>query len=168
MAVTECSSQDLVCGCVGCIVYNGLDAQIAQLCSQNVSSVCGVAVNGCVSNHDTGFLRCVGCPLDVLLQELVELFAPYKAVQGADHLDLNAGSLLHNIPHLRTVLTNDVGVVTASLIDIIVEEVHLICKQCAVECAEGAECIGGEQNLFTDIIGHHNLRPVHHGCCRQR
>ena len=163
VAVAEGRSQDFIGGGVGGVVNFHLDAPLAQLGGQDVRGVGGVAVHGGIGDDHAGFLGGIGGPLDVLLQELVELLAPHKAVERADHLDFDAGGLLQHGLHLGAIFAHDVGVVAAGLVEIIPEEVHLIGKQRAVEGAEGAEGIGGEEDFLTHIIGDHDLGPVHHG-----
>ena len=163
MAVAEGGSQDLVGGGVGSVVHLGLDAQVAQLGGQDVGGVGGVAVHGGVGDDDAVLLGGVGGPLDVLLQELVEFLAPDEAVERADHLDLDGGGLLQDGLDLGPVFAHDVGVVAAGLVDVVVEEVHLVGEQRAVEGAEGAEGVGGEEDLLAHIVGDHDLGPVDHG-----
>jgi len=91
------------------------------------------------------------------------MLAPYEAVQRADQIDFQTGSLLQNGLHLIAVLANDVGVVAAGFIQIIPHEVHFIAEQMAVQRAEGAKGVGREQNLIGQVIGQHDFGPVDHG-----
>ena len=83
--------------------------------------------------------------------------------RGADHLDVQAGGPLQQGLDLGAVLAHDIGVIAAGIVQPVPRKVHLIGKEVAVQGAEGAECVGGEQDLVGGVIGHHHLRPVDHG-----
>ena len=83
-------------------------------------------------------------------------------MQRADVLDVEPRGLAQHGLHLRAVLADDVGVVAAGLVYALVHEVHLVGEDAAVERAEGAEGVGGEEYLVRRVVGHHDLGPVDH------
>ena len=58
--------------------------------------------------------------------------APDKAVQRADVVKLQPGSLFEHRLHLSAVLADDVGVVAPCLGEVVGEEVHLVVKEVTV------------------------------------
>jgi len=84
-------------------------------------------------------------------------------VEGADHLDVQTGGLLQQGLDLGAVLAHDVGVVPAGLVQPVPVKVHLVGEQHSVQGTEGAEGVGGEQDLIGGVIAHHHLGPVDHG-----
>ena len=146
----------------GGVIHADLNAALRELGGEDVRSVLRVAVDGGVGEHDALFLRSVAAPEQVLLQEVAEMAAPDKAVQRADGVDLESGSLFQDGLHLGTVFADDVGVVAAGLVDVFNKEVGLVIEQAAVERAEGAEGVGSEQGLVRQVVGHHDFRPVDH------
>jgi len=65
------------------------------------------------------------------------------------------------------VLAHDVGEVAAGIVQPVPLKVHLVGKQLAVQRAEGAEGVGGEQHAVGEVEGHHGLRPMHHRCAHK-
>ena len=122
-----------------------------------------MAVHRGVGQHDALFLRGIAAPEQVLLQEAAEVLPPHRAVEGTDQGDIQPGGLFQHILHLHAVLAHDVGVIAAGLVQIIGHEIALVGKEAAVEGAEGAEGIGGEEDLVRLVIAHHDLGPVNHG-----
>ena len=147
----------------GHIVHLHLHAALDELGGQDVGRVLGAAVDGGVGQQHALLLGLIVGPELVLLDEVAQVPAPHEAVQGADHLDFDGCGLLQDGLDLGAVLAHDVGVVAAGLVHVVALEVHLIGKDAAVERAEGAEGVGGEEGLGGDLIAHHDLRPVHHG-----
>ena len=137
-------------------------ALVGQHAGQNVGGVLGVAVYGAVHDHHGVVLRSVAGPLAVLLQQPAQVLAPDGAVQRADGADVQRGGLVQHGLHLRAVLAHDVGIIAAGVIQPVALEVHLIGEQVAVQCAEGAEGVGGEQRAGGGIEADHDLRPVNH------
>ena len=76
-------------------------------------------------------------------------------MEGSHHGDVQAGGLLQQGLHLGAKLAHDVQIVAAGLF-------HPLSLGIAI--AKASEAIGGEQHLLLGLIGHHGLRPVHHGC----
>ena len=163
MAVLECVRENVRCRGDGGVEHLGLDPALSQLAGENVHGVLGVTVHGGVCDHDTVFLGSVRAPLEILVEKIAEVAAPDKAVQRADIVKLEPGGLFEHGLNLSAVFADDVCVVTASLVEVISKEIDLVVEQVTVECAEGAEGIGGKQHLVGQVIGHHDLRPVHHG-----
>ena len=139
------------------------DAAVSQLVGQDGGGVLGVAVDGAIGDHNGGFLGLITAPVLVLVDEPADVLTPHGTVQGADHLNFDGGGLLQQGLDLGAVLADDIGEVTAHVIQPFGLEVDLVGKDVAVEGAEGAEGVGGEQGLGGDIIGHHGLGPVDHG-----
>ena len=63
---------------------------------------------------------------------------------------------------MGAVLAHDIGEVAAGVVQPVPLEVHLVGKQLAVQCAEGAKGVGGKEDAVGDVKGHHGLRPVDH------
>ena len=162
MAVPECGGHDVGSGGHGNVENPGLDTLFSQLDRQNFHSVFGVAVDGGVGDHHTGLFRCIGCPMEIFVDEIADVLPPHEAVQGADHLDIQHGGLGQQGSDLLAVFAHNIGIVTPCFIQIIPVEVHLVSKQCTVQSTEGAEGIGGEQNAVGGVEGYHNLGPVDH------
>lgn len=163
VAVLECVRENVRCRGDGGVEHLGLEPALSKLAGEDVHGVLGVTVHGGVCDHDTVFLGSVGAPLEILVEKIAEVAAPDKAVQRADIVKLESGGLFEHCLHLSAVFADDVCVVTASLVKVIRKEIDLVVEQVTVECAEGAEGIGGKQHLVGQVIGHHDLRPVHHG-----
>ena len=162
VAVPEGGGHHIRSGRHGHIEHAGLNSQLPQAAGKDLRSVGGVAIDGGIGNDHTGLLRGVGSPTQVLFDELPDVLPPDEAVEGADHFDLQAGSLGQKGCHLGAILTHNVAVIPPGLVQIVPEEIHLIGKQRPVYGAKGAKGVGGEENLLCEIIGHHHLRPVDH------
>ena len=103
-------------------------------------------------------LRLVAGPHIVVVQVLAKVAGEDGAVERADGLDVQRGSLFQQSLHLRAVLAHDVQVVAAGLagpVGLLVELRH---------SAEAAKAIGGEEDFLAGLIADHDLRPVDHGC----
>ena len=140
-----------------------LYAPLCQAGGQDLRGVLRVAVDGAAEDGHAPIFGGVGAPALVFLQEPLQILPPDGTVEGTDHLDLHPGGPLQQGLDLGTVLAHDVGVVAAGIVQPVPLKVHLIGKDVAVQGAEGAEGVGGEQHLVGGVIGHHHLRPVDHG-----
>ena len=147
----------------GGVVHAHPHAPLIELAGQDVGGVLGVAVDGGVGQQHTLFLGGVAGPEQVLLQEVAEVAAPDEAVQRADQGNLQLRGLLQHRLDLGAVLAHDVGVVAPGLIQVLGKEIGLVVEEAAVQGAEGAEGVGGEEDLVGEVIGHHDFRPVDHG-----
>ena len=143
-------------------------AEVGQLGGQNVRGVFGVAVDGGVGDDDGLLLGLVGCPVDIFVDEPADVLAPHGAVERADGFDFNRRGLFQKCLYLRAVFADNVGVVASCVVEPFGLEVYLVGVQVAVQRAEGAERVGGVERLRRDIVGHHCLRPVDHGCHDER
>ena len=146
----------------GGVIHADLDAALDKFGGEDVGGILGVAVDRGVGEHDALLFGGVAAPEQILLQEVAEVAAPDKAVQRADGGDFQRRGLLQHCLNLRAVLADDVGVVAAGFVDVLDEEVRLIVEEAAVQRAEGAEGIGGEERLVGQVVGHHDFRPVDH------
>ena len=122
-----------------------------------------MSVYGGVGDEHALFLRGVAAPEQVFLQKIPEVLPPHRAVEGADIGDVQPGGLFQHGLDLGAVFAHDVGVVAAGLVKLLAHKVALVGKEPPVQGAEGAEGVGGEEDLFRLVIGHHHLRPVDHG-----
>ena len=84
-------------------------------------------------------------------------------MQRADHRDLQAGSLLQHCLYLHAILAHNVAVIAAQLAVQAMGVQILVVEYSAVQGSEAAESVCREQDLVGGLIGHHSLRPVHHG-----
>ena len=100
----------------------------------------------------------------VLVDEVHQILAPDRAVQRADELDLiqDARRLFEQQLDMRAVFAHDVGQIATRIVDPVAVEVDFIRKQLAVQRAERAERIRGEQRAVCGVKGDHRLGPVHH------
>ena len=162
VTAAEGVGHDVACGGDGGVMHAHLDALLAEPGRKDVGGVFGVAVDRGVGDHDALFLGGVARPEQVLLEEIAEVAAPDETVQRADIGDVELCGLLQHRLHLRAVLAHDVGVVAAGLVDAVGEEVDLIVEEPAVEGAEAAEGVRGEEDFVGGVVGHHDLGPVHH------
>ena len=83
--------------------------------------------------------------MDVLVNEVAYVGTPYKAVEGANHVYFQPGSLFEQSHDLSAVFADYVAVIPSCLVEIIMLEIHLVGKERTVYRAECAEGVGGEQ-----------------------
>ena len=163
MAGPEAFGEDIAWMRDGHVVHLHIaHAEVGQLRGQHIRRVFRAAVDGGVGDDDRVVLRGIGRPVDIFVEEPRDIFAPDRAVQRADHLDLKSRGLFQQRLHLRAVFADDVGIVPAGVGEPFRAEIHLIRIQIAVQRAEGAEGIGRVERFRGRVIGHHDLRPVHH------
>ena len=150
---------------VGDVVHhNVFHAALIQAGGKALCRLLGVAVHGSVGDQHTAILGLIAAPKVVLLHEIGEILSPHGTMQRADKFDLiqQAGSLLQQGLHLRAVLAHNIGIVAAGIVDPVAVKVHLVGKEGAVQRAEGAEGVRGEERTVCGVEGNKNLRPVHH------
>ena len=140
-----------------------LHAGFRQAVGQQIGGVLRVAVHGGVADGHGLVLGLVAAPQVVLAQQVAQIAAPHRPVQGADGLNVQPRELFQGRLDLGAVFAHNVGVVAAGVLQPILVEVHLVVEQGAVHRAEGAEGVGGEQDLLALLIADHHLGPVDHG-----
>ena len=102
----------------------------------------------------------------VLVDEVSEILSPDWTVQRADVADLiqNTGGLFEQKLNMRTVFSDDVGKISAGIVNPVAIKIDLVGEQLAVQCAKRAKRIGGEQNAVGGVKGDHGFGPVYHRC----
>lgn len=65
--------------------------------------------------------------------------------------------------YLHAVFSDNICIIPPGFIHPVVVEIHFIGKNPAIQGAKAAEGIRRKENPVGFFIGHHNLRPVHHG-----
>ena len=112
-------------------------------------------MDGGVGHQDrAGLLGLVAAPLVVLADIVPQVLPQNGTVERADGLDVQPGGLLQKGLDGRAVLAHDVEVIPGRPLDP---------GPVGGQRAEGAEAVGGEEDLLAGLIAHHNLRPVDHG-----
>ena len=121
----------------------------------------GVVGHGVVEKGDAVFLI-IRRPLEVQLNDLGGVIAPYHAVGGGNHLyrQVKAEDLGDFRRHQAAERRQDVGVVALALLEQL-GLVHFVVEQAlvAVVLAEG---VVAEQHRVAGHVGHHAVRPVQH------
>ena len=163
VAAAESVGQDIACRGDGGVVHAHTHASLHQLGCQNVGSVLRVSVHGGVGDEHALFLGRVAAPLQIFLQKIAEMLAPHRAVEGADIGDIQSGGLFQHGLDLGAVFAHDVGVIAAGLVKLLAHKIALVGEKAAVQRAEGAESVGGKEDLVRLVVGHHDLGPVDHG-----
>ena len=161
MAGAEAFGDDIArvrCGNV--VDLDVADALVGQHPGEDIRRVFGVAVDGGIGNHNGGLLGLIRRPMDVFVQEPRDILPPDRAVQRADGLNFNGGRLFKQRLHLRTVFADDVGVIPPCVGQILRLEVDLVGIEVAVQRAEGAKGIGGEERFGRCVVADHGLWPV--------
>ena len=164
MAGAEAFGYQFADMCVAGVV--GLDAThatLAEQCAKSQGGGFGVAIDAAIDDDHGLLFWLILAPHVVLADKPTEIFSPHGSVQRAYHLDVECGGFLEHILHLHAVFANDVDVVAAGVADPLMLEVHLVGEEVAAEGTEGAEGVGGEEDLRGAVVGHHHLGPVHHG-----
>ena len=126
-----------------------------QLLRQQLGGFLRMSVNGGVGNHNALALHPVAGPDVIQVQVVSQIFRQHRSVEGADDLNIQSRRLLEQSLHLRAVLAHDADIVPPGLV---------VPGLVRVQRAELAEAVGGEQHLVRAVIGHNDLRPMHHGC----
>ena len=138
-------------------------AALGQAGGDDVRGVLRAAVDGAVDHHHALLvLRLVAAPLVVLVDNPAQVLTPDRAVQRADRLNVDGRGLGQHRLHLAAVLAHDVAVIAAGVGEPLRLKVHLVGEEVAVQRAERAEGVGGEEHLVRGVVGHHDLGPVHH------
>ena len=133
---------------------DGGGAPLPERLGQQFHGGFGAAVDGGVGDDDALRFRAVGGPGIVQADVVAQVFGQDRAVERADPGDVQGGGLFQQVLYLYAELAHDADVIAAGFI--IPGLLH-------VQGTEFAEGIGGEQHFVVGVIGHNDLRPVHHG-----
>ena len=82
-----------------------------------------------------------------------QIFLQYRAVQRADGLNVQSGSLFKDSLYLRAVFADNADIIAAGFV--IPVFLH-------IQGAELSEAVCGEEYFVCAVICHHNFRPVNH------
>ena len=149
---------------VGNIVNNYIcHAFLTEFRCQRLCGGFCIAVHGSVGDHYAFFFRLVAAPAVIFFDKICYIGTPYGTVKGADHFDIQAGGLLEEGLDGSAVFAYNIGVVASCVVDPVSFKVHFIIEQLAVQGAEGAESICGEEDAGCHIEGDHGFGPMHHG-----
>ena len=163
MAVAETLGDELAgVGVAGVIHGNALHAAVGEDGGHLLGCRGGMTIDTAVNDEHALLFGTVAAPGVMLANEIAEILSPDGAMQGAYHLDVKSRGLLQHILHLNSVLADDVDVIATGIVEPVTVEVHLVGKNIAVQGAEGAESVGGEEYLVCQVVGHHHLGPMHH------
>ena len=155
LAVTEGIAHGLGEIAAGKVMNNDLGATVRlQLFRQLLDSLLGIAVDGGVGNHNTLFLGLIARPSVIEIEVVAEILGQNGTVQRADDGDIQSCGLLEQCLHLCAVLADNADIVAASLV-----RPRLL----DIQRTEFAEAVGREKHLIGAVIGHDDLRPMHHG-----
>lgn len=113
-----------------------------------------MAVHRGIGDHHPFRFRGVGGPEAVLFQVVTQILLQHRAVEGADHGDVQSGGLFQQVLHLGAVLAHNADIVPAGFIVPIF--LH-------VQRTELAEAVGGKQHFIGAVVGDDHFRPVYHG-----
>ena len=80
-----------------------------------------------------------------------------RAVQRADDLDVERGRCLEDLGGLQAVFAHDAKIVSARFASPSLRIFHVV-------GAKLTKAVCCEHDLVLAVIGHHDFRPVHHGC----
>ncbi len=117
-------------------------------------------MDGGKRHKNARFLRRVRTPRVVTVNEEPKILAQDGAMQRANHLNIQRGSLLQQSLHLATVLAHNVEVIATSFAAPVV---HLrVIRLFMAYRTKLTKAIRAEQNLLSSLIAHHNLGPVNH------
>ena len=108
-------------------------------------------------------LRLVAAPAGVYIKQQVNVAAPNGPMQRADHGDFQSRQFLQCSLYLRPVFSYDVAVIPSGFRQPVLRIVQFVNKNIAIQGSEAAKGVGGEQDIFAFLIGHHNFRPMDHG-----
>ena len=151
---------------VGAAGVVGLDVADAAPGEEGAEAECGglgVAIDAAIDDDDGLVFGLVAAPKVVLGDKPFDILAPDGAVERAYHLDVQRGGFLEEGLHLHTVFADDVDEVASGVVEPFAGEVELIGIEVAAERAEGAEGVGGEEDVVGGVVGDHHLGPVDHG-----
>ena len=146
----------------GDIKHHGFDAEVAQAGGDDFRCIFCISVYRSVGNHNPVFFRRISAPFHILIENIFKIASPHKAVKRTNHLNIKAVCFFEQGLHLRPVFSDDVAVITASLVHIFIFKIHFIRENCSVQRSESSEGICGEKRTCRFVESNHNLRPVYH------
>ena len=140
---------------------DALDILFGQPACDRLHHALGVAVHRAIDDRDTA-LGFVPTPTRIAFDDAGRILAPDGPVRGRDDPDVDAGEFRNSALDHGAVFPDDIGEVAQDLV-FEISDVNFIVEDTAVERAEAAEGIAGEEDAIGRIIGHHRLGPMHHG-----
>ena len=150
---------------IGDIVHGDVaHALLTQAVCQDGGGIFRVPVDRAIGDDHAPLLRRIGAPALVFFNEPGGILAPDGPVQRAEILDIQTGGLFQQVLHLRAILAHDVGVIPPGIVQPVLFKVHLVGKEITAHSTEGAECVGGEEDLVGFVVSSHGLRPMNHRC----
>ena len=163
MAVFEAVGDQLGYMGLGDVVHPDIFyACLSEGCGEDLSHVLCVPVHGSVGDHDAFFLRLISAPDIIFPDDVIQVRAPDRSVEGADDADIKPGGFFQHVLHLHAVFADDICIVAASLVQPLSVKIKFIVKDISVHGAKGPEGVSGEEDFVCLIVRHHRLRPVHH------
>ena len=129
-------------------------ALFSALFCQQFHCLLGVAVYRSIGDHDTLALRGIGRPCVIQIQIIAQILLQHRAMEGADHSNIQAGSLLQQGLHLCAILAHDADIVAPCL----ASPLFLY-----IQRAELTKTVCREQHFVLNIVCHDYFRPVYHG-----
>ena len=152
--VTESISNRLSHVTPGKIMNNHLGAAVGPELGNQIFRGCfGVSVHAGVSNDNAFTFHGIGGPNVIELQIVTQILCQHGAMERANGLNIQCGSLFQQILHLSAIFAHNADIITAGLV--IPGLLH-------IQSAKLAKAVGGEQDLIRAIIGHNNFGPMHH------
>ena len=143
LAYSPCLADEVGGVCLRHIIdLDTLAALSAKLCCKCLRRRCRMSVQTSVDYDKSVVFRCAGRPLLILVDEPGNVLSPDRSVQRADRLDIERCSLLENVLDLNAVLTHDICIIPACVIEEILLEVVLIRKNTVFDGTECSERIG--------------------------
>ena len=140
--------------------HNVLDALCRKFGGDSFRHLLRIAVHGTVCNDHT-LIGGITAQFIIDADYLSYIFRPHRSMRRADGRNRQSAQLRQRLLHRRTVFTDNIGVIAHHLIPISVQ-IDTCIKEAAVQRAEAAEAVTGEENTVCFVKSHHRLGPMHH------